>query len=263
MAQHWRVEASDREERTKEGRRGDSLVVVVGGGWWGGGGGAAAEEEPGLTAPPAARAAKLQHRRVREGRDGGREGGRRRMTLTLTDHCSMTVLPFHEGSKDDKVGLKNLLFFFFSFSLLHIWLPHVLLSCYKDTFLSSMQIYSAWIFSDFFFFFHFSFCLLTVRRTFMGFFFLLFLWSCRCFGPRHGSMGKRTDGEKKEKKTDLRLDLRDLGQRAKASELKDGSVPSRDATVCCLDGGYASSSAPSPLPHPIPPPPPPSLPAPR
>lgn len=28
------------------------------------------------------------------------------MTLTLTDHCSMTVLPFHEGSKDDKVGLK-------------------------------------------------------------------------------------------------------------------------------------------------------------
>lgn len=69
MAQHWRVEASDREERTKEGRRGDSLVVVVGGG-----GGAAAEEEPGLTAPPAARATKLQHRHVREAwRKGGRE----------------------------------------------------------------------------------------------------------------------------------------------------------------------------------------------
>lgn len=89
------------------------------------------------------------------------------MTLTLTDHCSMTVLPFHEGSKDDKVGLE-LLFFFF-----HIWLRHVL-SCHKDTFLSSMQIYSVWIFCDIFFFF---FCLLTVGRTFTGFFFLLFLRS--------------------------------------------------------------------------------------
>lgn len=70
MAQHWRVEASDREERTKEGRRGDSLVVVAGGG----GGGAAAEEEPGLTAPPAGRATKLQQRHVREEwRKGERE----------------------------------------------------------------------------------------------------------------------------------------------------------------------------------------------
>lgn len=49
------------------------------------------------------------------------------MTLTLTDHCSMTVLPFHEGSKDDKVGLKICFF-----ALLHIWLCHVL-SLYKDT----------------------------------------------------------------------------------------------------------------------------------
>lgn len=37
------------------------------------------------------------------------------MTLTLTDHCSMTVLPFHEGSKDDKVGLEFFFFFLPSF----------------------------------------------------------------------------------------------------------------------------------------------------
>lgn len=59
------------------------------------------------------------------------------MTLTLTDHCSMTVLPSYEGSKDDKVGLKICFF-----ALLHVWLCHVL-SLYKDTFLCSMQIYSA------------------------------------------------------------------------------------------------------------------------
>lgn len=69
------------------------------------------------------------------------------MNLTLTDHCSMTVLPFHEGSKDDKVGLKICFC-----ALLHIWLCHVL-SLYKDTLLSSMLIYSVWIFYDFFFFF--------------------------------------------------------------------------------------------------------------
>lgn len=62
------------------------------------------------------------------------------MTLTLTDHCSMTVLPSYEGSKDDKVGLKICFF-----ALLHVWLCHVL-SLYKDTFLCSMQIYSAWCF---------------------------------------------------------------------------------------------------------------------
>lgn len=55
------MEASDRGERTKEERRGDSLV------------GGAAAEEPGLTAPPAARAAKLQYRHVREGGRGEEE----------------------------------------------------------------------------------------------------------------------------------------------------------------------------------------------
>lgn len=69
------------------------------------------------------------------------------MTLTLTDHCSMTVLPFHAGSKDDKVGLKIC----FS-ALLHVWLRRVL-RLYKDAFLSSMQIYSGWIFYEVFFFF--------------------------------------------------------------------------------------------------------------
>lgn len=64
------------------------------------------------------------------------------MTLTLTDHCSMTVLPSYEGSKDDKVGLKICFF-----ALLHVWLCHVL-SLYKDTLLCSMQIYSAWCFYD-------------------------------------------------------------------------------------------------------------------
>lgn len=60
------MEASDRGERTKEERRGDSLVCVcvcVRGG--------AAAEEPGLTAPPAARATKLQYCHVREGGGGG------------------------------------------------------------------------------------------------------------------------------------------------------------------------------------------------
>ena len=51
------------------------------------------------------------------------------MTLTLTDHCSMTVLPFHEGSKDDKVGLENLFF-----ALSHIWLWHVLIQGHVSVF---------------------------------------------------------------------------------------------------------------------------------
>lgn len=133
MAQPCRVEVSDRGERTKEERRGDSLV---------GGGGVEkkAGEEPGLTAPPAARAKKLQYGHVKEGGGGG--GRRRGMTLTLTDHCSMTVLPSYEGSKDDKVGLKICFF-----ALLHVWLCRVL-SLYKDTFLCSMQIYSARRFYD-------------------------------------------------------------------------------------------------------------------
>lgn len=46
------------------------------------------------------------------------------MTLTLTDHCSMTVEPFHKGSKEDK---DNLRFCFITFgcamwNFLYEWL---------------------------------------------------------------------------------------------------------------------------------------------
>lgn len=72
-------------------------------------------EDSSLTAPPAAGATKLQQSHEREGES---------MTLTLTDHCSMTVQPFHKGSKDDKDNLK--ISFFFCF-FLNVWLCHVLI----------------------------------------------------------------------------------------------------------------------------------------
>lgn len=53
------------------------------GGRWGEG------ETQSLTAPPAAGAAKLQRSHRTE--EGWRREGKWRMTLTLTDHCSMTV----------------------------------------------------------------------------------------------------------------------------------------------------------------------------
>lgn len=105
---------------------------------WGGGGGSRGARSYSTTSCPSQETTVPSH----EGVWGGRG---RRMTLTLTDHCSMTVLPFYEGSKDDKVGLKICFF-----ALLHVWLCHVL-SLYKDTFLCSMQIYSAWSFYDIFF----------------------------------------------------------------------------------------------------------------
>lgn len=97
----------------------------------------------------------LQHHQLPEpqnystvtwGREGGRGEEEEEVENDFDPDWSLQhdCLAFSRGIKRWQGRPENLFF-----ALLHIWLRHVL-SLYKDMFLSSMQIYSVWIFYDFF-----------------------------------------------------------------------------------------------------------------
>lgn len=111
------------------------------------------------------------------------------MTLTLTDHCSMTVLPFHEGSKDDKVGLK-ICFFLLPSS---IFGSAIFLVYTRTRFCLLCKSIQRGYFLTFIFF-----LLVDSLPPIHVFFPLLFLWFCTCFGRHLGEHGSMcAEGENK------------------------------------------------------------------